>query len=256
MTTDPITRSTFSQLCGAEIDAETLQGGGGLVYVQTHHLHRNLDALAAAGTCVLVTHSSDSTATPAMLDALPDNVKHWFAVNCGIKSPKVTALPIGLKANYPADEPVKAMHAAERRQQGAAGLAYVCLGRRGLTPGQADEREGLYRMAWAWATYERDSLPDRFYAGVRGHAYTLCPRGAGHDTHRLWEALHLGSIPICRRCTVLEQFADLPILFVHAWEQLTEAMLNENLPRLRAMFPAAQEKLTAEYWRAKIKGAR
>ena len=31
-------------------------------------------------------------------------------------------------------------------------------------------------------------------------AFTLCPCGNNPETHRLWEALHSGSIPVLERC--------------------------------------------------------
>ena len=45
--------------------------------------------------------------------------------------------------------------------------------------------------------YERDLLTSNF---------VLCPEGNGIDTHRVWEALYSGSIPIVRIETHLKNF--------------------------------------------------
>lgn len=244
---DPITRATFAEICGAPTDATVPCGISPLVYIQTHELEKHLEEIAGRGPCVLVTHASDMTATPAMLAKLPPNVLHWFTDNCGIVSNRVTALPIGLKSNHPDDAAIRPMRDAMEIVE-PSGLAYVCLRHRSLPAGPAQERQSLYGMPWAWATKQADASPEQFYRGIRSHAYTICPRGAGPDTHRFWEALYLGSIPVVRRCTAMEHFAG-PCLMVHAWEQITERMLIDNLPRLRDEAKAAREKLTASYWR-------
>ena len=50
----------------------------------------------------------------------------------------------------------------------------------------------------------RDSFggPEAMYLEVLSNsAFTLCPCGNNAETHRLWEALHAGSIPVVERCS-------------------------------------------------------
>jgi hypothetical protein len=62
-----------------------------------------------------------------------------------------------------------------------------------------------------------------FLRDIRRHDFVLCPRGNGCDTHRLWETLYMGSIPVVRRseinATVLE---GLPVLVVDEWNALRD----------------------------------
>ena len=45
-------------------------------------------------------------------------------------------------------------------------------------------------------------------------------------THRIWDALYLGSFPVVRRRVLTEFFAKfLPFLIVDAWEQVNEQFL-------------------------------
>ena len=57
----------------------------------------------------------------------------------------------------------------------------------------------------------------------RSANYVLCPQGVGEDTHRLWETLYVGSIPIVLRSELMEFFAcHFPILLIDSWEQLLD----------------------------------
>jgi hypothetical protein len=92
-----------------------------------------------------------------------------------------------------------------------------------------------------------------FLSEIRNHRFVLCPRGNGVDTHRLWETLYMGGIPIVLRNIAHSDWADLPILFVDSWEEVTEEFLNSQIER----FETTQwnmNKLHVGYWIRQIQG--
>jgi hypothetical protein len=60
----------------------------------------------------------------------------------------------------------------------------------------------------------------QYLKAVNNHDFVLCPRGNGRDTHRLWESLYLGSIPIVKSGDLprklLEKF---PVWIVSNWAE-------------------------------------
>jgi hypothetical protein len=71
------------------------------------------------------------------------------------------------------------------------------------------------------------------------------------DTHRLWETLYMGSIPIVQDDIVHRDWNDLPILFVKDWTDVTE----ERLLNTAVEFASRDwnwSKLKASYWITKI----
>jgi hypothetical protein len=87
-----------------------------------------------------------------------------------------------------------------------------------------------------------------YVQGLRSHGFCLAPRGNGIDTHRMWEALYAGCIPIVRRIQALKDFEDLPVFFVDDW---TEALDEATLIKVREDFRARTwdlRKLTLSYW--------
>jgi hypothetical protein len=49
---------------------------------------------------------------------------------------------------------------------------------------------------------------------IRENDFIFCPEGNGPDTHRVWETLYEGKIPIVKKNIWNNSFRDLPILFV------------------------------------------
>jgi hypothetical protein len=60
------------------------------------------------------------------------------------------------------------------------------------------------------------------------HEFCICPEGNGVDTHRLWEALYVKTIPI----VIKSDFTDIllensvPIVVLDDWSQLDESNLD------------------------------
>lgn len=59
-----------------------------------------------------------------------------------------------------------------------------------------------------------------FLREIKSSWFVLCPRGNGLDTHRLWETLYMGSIPIVKRDIGYDDFSDLPICFIDHWKEV------------------------------------
>jgi len=99
------------------------------------------------------------------------------------------------------------------------------------------------------ATYARNEDGyARYVQGLRSHPFCLAPRGVGIDTHRMWEALYAGCIPIVQKVFALREFHDLPIFFVDRWE---DACNEDVLRRVRSEYYQRKwnlGKLTLSYW--------
>ena len=87
-----------------------------------------------------------------------------------------------------------------------------------------------------------------YVRGLRSHPFCLAPRGNGIDTHRIWESLYAGCIPVVQNSPAFRDFADLPIFFVKRWE---DARDESNLATMRDQIYKRTwdlRKLTISYW--------
>jgi hypothetical protein len=91
-----------------------------------------------------------------------------------------------------------------------------------------------------------------FLREIKSHSFVLCPRGNGIDTHRLWETLYIGSIPIVKKDIGYEDFYDLPICFIDNWNQVNEEFLEKEKIRINNT-NYHLDKLKISYWIDKIK---
>ena len=89
------------------------------------------------------------------------------------------------------------------------------------------------------------------YKIMSKYAFVLSPRGAGEDTHRTWEALYVGCIPIVLSSSLDELYQDLPVVVVNNWDEITKDFLEEKIIEHKSRKEKNQycmEKLCFDYW--------
>ena len=89
-----------------------------------------------------------------------------------------------------------------------------------------------------------------YYELMSSYKWVLCPRGMGEDTHRVWEALYMGAIPVVLKSSISDIYAGLPVIQLDSWSDLSLAKLNELEPRQ----PLHIENAYFEHWRELIHG--
>ena len=82
---------------------------------------------------------------------------------------------------------------------------------------------------------------------IKSSKFVLCPRGNGIDTHRIWESLYMGSIPIVIYENAHQLFTDLPILFINDWDEITYDLLNNKYEEINSQ-TWNYDKLKIDYW--------
>ncbi len=86
-----------------------------------------------------------------------------------------------------------------------------------------------------------------FLRKIRNHKFVICPDGNGIDTHRLWETIYMGSIPIVKQNIAFRGFEDLPIAFINDWTDIStswcDIKYNEIMNNKWNL-----EKMKIDYW--------
>jgi hypothetical protein len=89
---------------------------------------------------------------------------------------------------------------------------------------------------------------------LRRHRFVLCPQGNGLDTHRTWETLLMGSVPVIAHSTLDGLYAGLPVVLVDDWDVIDEALLQgawkQYVDRLPNGVP--EDAIMADIWLSKI----
>jgi len=121
----------------------------------------------------------------------------------------------------------------------------VCLNFR---PGTNTERikiENYYKEK-EWATIgvgqQFEYLKEMYH-----HKFVISPESNCADSHRTWEAMYLGTIPIVQRRPGMSWFDDLPILQVDDMCSLTKSYLEEKYEEIMSK-DYNLDKLKISYW--------
>lgn len=252
-----INNQRMAEIAGVDFNTEHVRGGP-IVYSRTHTVHREWSAIGRLGPVRLVTSFSDACVTDELAAKLPRNVELWFSNNVMTYNPRVIPIPIGIRHSHDVEANLRHAMDAGRMQQ--RNLAYLCCLRN--IPRDPNPREGIYEqfsgLQWVTAEGGFEHVPvDQFYAGLRSHAFTISPPGAGPDCHRHWEAMLLGCIPIVIKSRATDILSDMPCLRVENWGQVTEDLLLRERKALAIRFKwPSMRKCFMEYWAPRIRGDR
>ncbi len=201
-----------------------------------------------------------------------DKIIHWFSQNCVRTShPKLSQIPLGLdyhtiEANkVPAWGPqasplsqemqLKSIPQTpfwEREVKCYSNFHFLMTTRYG----KEDRKAAIENVPKELVFYEPHKTA-RFegWKTQSKYAFVLSPLGNGYDCHRTWEALLLGCIVVMKKNPIDELFADLPVLLVDEWSQVTQELLENTVKEYRKKFNDKKfnyEKLNLTYWTKKI----
>ena len=99
----------------------------------------------------------------------------------------------------------------------------------------------------SYATWPRPApAPCRTWTSItRGHA----PAGNDLDTHRLWEMLFFGIVPIVKTGPLDVLYRCLPVIVLDKWEDTCRiGVLERELAELHPLPPVNDEVFSIDYW--------
>ena len=221
---------------------------------------------------IWISGHSDYEITDAIYNKYKHLSKKWFATNINLDTCKVEgvkgsslyssieAIPIG-HVNYCNDsiihQTLGSLDTIVEIMQMPKSIDILCYMNFSINT-FPQERQKVYNLFIdkKWMTTD-ECVPNinsrkNCLIKTRHSRFVLCPRGNGIDTHRLWETLYLGSIPIVKNHPALDNFKELPILWIDDWNDVTEDFLHKEYDRIMNI-EWNLEKLTFGYWAEKIK---
>jgi len=223
--------------------------------------------LVGADIDLLITHNGDYPLDEKRFSLLSKNVKKWLAQNKSINSPLVEGLPIGLEnmilrvsiesrlgthsSQIPnALKKAKYIDKKAREKVNHDQLIYLNINPKT----QYNERQHIIDLFKneKWVTHEQKVSWKEYYDRIANHKFVFSPRGNGVDCHRTWEALYLRTIPVVRASTAMDEFKDLPILFINKWEEISYDFLNKKYEEMISK-DYDLSKLKISYWKNRVK---
>jgi hypothetical protein len=208
---------------------------------------------------VLVTHNGDYAVNREMsnfIETLP-NLKMWFGQNIDCGNDRIQSIPIGLEntKNWTKFSKKELLNLTASKKINPTELAYANFSFYTNT----SERLNCYNIVkdsnFITNKCMNSVVQDEYQNWLNevvNHHYILCPRGNGIDTHRFWETLYLGRIPITTRNNNTKFYENLPVLFVDDWSEVTEELLTSKLDWFSNINNFDINPLKISYWKDRI----
>lgn len=232
---------------------------GDVIYTHTHYyelLFEEVRLKKIEKKFKLITHNSDVNVNCTC--TLPDNVIVWYAQNVNVKCNRIISIPIGLEN----DRWFKEINKKEKIQNYnipvpvTTWINKVYMNHNIFT--NPVERLHVYSLLEnkPYVTAHRGKNGrafDEYIYNMKFHKFMICPNGNGIDTHRIWEALYIGTIPIVKRDINNSFYEDLPICYVDEWDEISEIFLDLEYDVIKKT-NYNLEKLQFDYWKKLITG--
>jgi hypothetical protein len=200
---------------------------------------------------ILITHQGDDLINKKKFSRKPDSIKKWFTPNISYINNGLTSIPLGI-ANYS----MKNLNETDISNSNNSyfdkkdyGL-YVNFQKNTNNKERGEIYDKLQNKSWVKTDNPDLDLTD-YKSNIKNSSFVISPWGNGVDTHRFWETLYLGSIPITKNHTTFSAASNLPVLFVNDYNEINESLLKNFLESNRKKLYNLH-KLDISYWEEKI----
>ena len=203
----------------------------------------------------LITHQTDIDISDKLEQKLPKNFIHWFGINKNTISEKVISIPIGIAGNF-SDKNLQIKDFDENKIKNfdlsSKELKIYLNFQKNTNSAERELAMDVLKKSDKCFISNPNLPKAKYKEDLERFAFILCPWGNGYDTHRVWEALYCGSIPIVKRHNTFEYLENLPALIIDDYEELLNIDLNEFINKFD-ITNFDLEKLSIEYWVSQYK---
>lgn len=210
----------------------------------------------------IVTHNSDWSVSKCLesmglpIAELPNNIK-WFSQNVDIEHGNIESIPIGLENSewHPKLQKTQKISYFIKNKPKVSNKFCMCQ----FNPNTNPRRKRIYDyfsgFDWCLCKETINGVGyDEYLNDLNDCVFCICPDGNGIDTHRIWESLYLGCVPVVEECVNINFYSKLPILICENLLDIDEKYLsfaaNNIMEKLYSQYDFAM--LTMKYWENKI----
>jgi len=198
------------------------------VFTYTHTVNKFMSHIDKfKNPFVLITHNSDTNINDDFIYILNnEKIIHWYSQNPCIIHPKLSMLPIGIaNKQWPhGDISLIKQHKFNKNKQYTIYFNFKLH--------TNNKRNSCKDILATKGIPFIPNLPFHVYIQILSlHKFSICPEGNGVDSHRIWESLNCGTIPILLRTTFTEYIEKVyPCILLDSWEDFSyDSIMNTYL---------------------------
>jgi hypothetical protein len=193
----------------------------------------------------LITHQTDIPINEKLFTRKPDCISEWYSINVDYLHDNLIPIPLGL-GNYYSPKNLFYEKFAKKDLDQSTKVEKVYVNFKVNTNTKLRQKilNSLKMKEFCYIDNHSDDL-NYYLDQISKFKFVACPQGNGIDTHRLWETIYAGSIPIATKHISLETTNFLPIIFVENFDKVN---LDQLIKDSQILSTFNFEKLKINYW--------
>lgn len=217
---------------------------------------------------ILITANEDTTIDDNWINIAPTNLHLWFAQNGISDDPKIKIIPEGLQPSYGSKTGdmgydiavIKEKILSELEEKTPNNFIYANFNV-GTNPIHRDPIKQLCIesdfITWdeninfsTYETYNNYETLKYFYNKILDYRSVVCPLGHGLDTHRVYETLYCGRIPITFDLRLYEKlYYRYPVVYLDDYTKLKDKNLMDTLIKEQENKIWDKDTINFSYWK-------
>jgi len=188
----------------------------------------------------IITSQSDRKITKKLFKNKPNCVSEWYSINVHFKNKSLIPIPLGL-APYRNTKSVILSDFYDLEYNNLKDQLIYANFNINTNYFHRSRASNYYVKHYKKELISQKNYSD-YLKNLKKYKFALCPWGNGIDTHRFWEALYCGVIPITKKHYLHESFNGLPMVLVKSYRLLNKIERNTDYESFDLI------KLNMKYW--------
>ena len=223
---------------------------GDIVFCKTDFIFELFSILATVSKKIKVSIITHQSAQPSVDKSFffmkPECVEKWFSINVNYNHPSLISIPLGIANDYSPQNINVSDFKSNIKDLDFQKECLAYLNFSSHTNNQKRKKIIDDYCNQSWVQKNSNIATSSYMNEVANSKYVFSPPGWGIDTHRFWEALYLGSIPIVEYSINNSMFNMYPVVFYDENQLVTQSELLDNYnSKLKSI---DVEKLTVSWW--------
>lgn len=193
----------------------------------------------------IISTQADRKINKRLFDKKPSCISKWYSINVDYKHPQLISIPLGI-ASYRNTKSVIFSDFSNPEINNDTNQSFYT--NFNINTNYFHRIKAQKSIINLLSQNVMDNIDYSSYlANLRSSVYCIAPWGNGYDTHRFWESLYSGTIPITMVCAHYESFSDLPVILVNSYDEI------KTIQKEYDFFEKNIEKLNINWWISEIK---
>ena len=213
-----------------------------------NELFKHLNKINSFKNIKIITNQTDSSITKKIFDKKPICVSKWYSINIDHKDPNLISIPLGLSNDYSPKNPNANDFIKLSSNEKITKINNMYINYQQNT--NLMERKMLFDLFKdeEWVDVDDPNLKlEEYVEKLNSYLFVFCPWGNGIETHRVWETLYAGSVPVLKYHPSYSSISNLPVLFVNNYKEINKKLLEEFRNEMKNKVYKF-DKLSIKYW--------